>query len=463
VLGDSGSGYDIALTAARAVVHANDHDRRWPELGQRFLRALVLNEPEDLVNWAQSAGKGDIAALAVEVFAASEDGDPIAEEVLEFAARSLASDGFACARLVAKPGTPVQFVLAGSVLLKQPRFAGRVRRALLQLWPAALVSPLRGDSAWGAVELARQNVGAAAPRTPPRRQAADPGPAAAAVPPLQSLSKSPTERRHPRSTNLDRLPVESAVELMLQEDKRIPPALLARREEIARGVALIARAFKRGGRLFYVGAGTSGRLGVLDASECPPTFRTPPDMVQGVIAGGTRALWSAVEGAEDDAEAGGRAVASRGVVRQDVVVGIAASGRTPFVWGALGEARRRGASTVLLCFNPHVAIPRGQRPTLVIAPDVGPEILTGSTRLKAGTATKLVLNVFTTLAMVQVGKVRSNLMVDVNASNIKLRDRAVRILQELTGVDYERARQALEKTRWKVPEAMATLEATHGR
>ena len=281
--------------------------------------------------------------------------------------------------------------------------------------------------------------------------------------PLSALLRSPTEQRNPRSMDLDRLSVTDAVTLMLEEDARISPALLAERAAIARGVSLIVRAFKQGGRLFYVGAGTSGRLGVLDASECPPTFNTPPAMVQGIIAGGPTALWSPVEGAEDDPVAGGRAVASRGVTRRDVVVGIAASGRTPYVWGALGEAKRRGAATVLLCFNPHVTIPRATRPTLVISPDVGPEVLTGSTRLKAGTATKLVLNVFTTLAMVRLGKVRSNLMVDVRATNVKLRDRAVRIVEALTGADYHTARAALEKTGWTITAACARLAAPRRR
>jgi N-acetylmuramic acid 6-phosphate etherase len=255
------------------------------------------------------------------------------------------------------------------------------------------------------------------------------------------------------------LSVRDAVDLMLSEDRQIPEALAAARGPIARAVSLVARAFRRGGRLFYVGAGTSGRLGVLDASECPPTFRTPPGQVQGIIAGGPSALWSAVEGAEDDAAAGSRAVASRGVRSSDVVVGIAASGRTPFVWGALHEGKRRGAATVLVCFNPSLAVPRGNRPTLLIAPDVGPEVLTGSTRLKAGTATKLVLNILTTLAMVQIGKVRSNLMIDVNASNAKLRDRAVRILRDLTGADEVRARRALERAGWAIPDAYRRLGA----
>jgi N-acetylmuramic acid 6-phosphate etherase len=177
-------------------------------------------------------------------------------------------------------------------------------------------------------------------------------------------------------------------------------------------------------------------------------------LIQGIMAGGPTALWSSVEGAEDDAADGANAIAARGVTRRDIVVGIAASGRTPFVWGALGEARRRGAATVLLCFNPHLVIPRRDRPTLVVAADVGPEILTGSTRLKAGTATKLVLNVFTTLAMVRLGKVRGNLMIDMKASNEKLRDRAARIVQALTGGSEDAARAALERAAWDIRAAI---------
>jgi N-acetylmuramic acid 6-phosphate etherase len=180
-------------------------------------------------------------------------------------------------------------------------------------------------------------------------------------------------------------------------------------------------------------------------------------MVQGIMAGGQRALWEAVEGAEDDPRQGAEAVQFRKVKRRDVLVGIAASGRTPFVWGALTEARKRGATTILLCFNPFLKIDGAQRPDIVIAPNVGPEILTGSTRLKAGTATKLILNIFTTVAMVQLGKVLQNLMVDVNASNSKLRDRAVRIVQELSGSDYERARRALEKSSWKIRGALRRI------
>jgi len=257
--------------------------------------------------------------------------------------------------------------------------------------------------------------------------------------------------------NLDRLPLGAAVALMLSEEAKVVRVLLTKRAQLARAVATVARAFKRGGKLFYLGAGTSGRLGVLDASECPPTFRTDPSLVQGIIAGGDIALRSAVEGAEDDAEAGAGEIKNRRVTARDVVVGIAASGTTRFVWGALAEAKRRRAATLLVCFNPHLAIPKALRPDLVIAPDLGPEVLTGSTRLKAGTATKLILNILSTLAMVQVGKVASNLMVDVNPSNAKLRMRAVRIVQELTGADASAATSALQKSGWVIRAACRHL------
>lgn len=290
-------------------------------------------------------------------------------------------------------------------------------------------------------------------RTLPKKKTRQP--VALAV--VRSTRLSPTEQRNPRSLNLDRMSAAAAVELMLNEEAKVTRALLTKKNLLARAVMIVARAFRRGGRLIYIGAGTSGRLGVLDASECPPTFRVAPTLVQGIIAGGEVALRHAVEGAEDDAAAGAREIRSRRIGARDVVVGIAASGTTKFVWGALGEAKRRRAATMLVCFNQYLAIPRVMRPDIVIAPDLGPEVLTGSTRLKAGTATKLVLNLLTTLAMVRIGKVASNLMVDVNASNAKLRQRAVRIVRELTGANEATAIQALEKTDWVVRTACRRL------
>jgi N-acetylmuramic acid 6-phosphate etherase len=458
LLGDKGSGYEIGLRGLKATLYHFDRDGHWPPLGRRLLRALQLNEPDEFIAWAQGAAKADIAALAVEVFAAWAQGDRIAADILESAAHTLAADAVACARRLGAGRQPVEFVLAGSVLLRQPRFAARVTRAIRRQQPGARILPLREEGAAGAVALARQLAGSragepAAPAPAPAPDTACPGPDRA----VAAIALSPTEQRHPRSMNLDRLSLGRAVQLMLEEDATLPGALLRERARIERGVRLVTDSLRRGGRLFYAGAGTSGRLGVLDASECPPTFRTDPALVQGIIAGGQTALWSAVEGAEDDPGAGARAVEFRGVGRRDTLVGIAASGRTPFVWGALREARRRGARTILLCFNPNLVIPRADRPDLVIAPRIGPEILTGSTRLKSGTATKLVLNILTTLAMVRLGKVLGNLMIDVKATNVKLRDRATRIVRELTGADYAQAQAALQRTQWKIKEACTRL------
>jgi N-acetylmuramic acid 6-phosphate etherase len=261
---------------------------------------------------------------------------------------------------------------------------------------------------------------------------------------VRSVKLSPTEQRNPRSAKLDKLPIGKAIRLMLAEDLVITRALLKQQRQIQRGVEMVAAALRRGGRLFYVGAGTSGRLGVLDASECPPTFRTSPEQVQAIIAGGQTALSRAVEGAEDDSAAGGRAIQFRGVTARDV-------------WGALVAAKQRRARTILVCCNPFLRIARAAKPDLVIAPNVGPEVLTGSTRLKAGTATKLILNMLTTLSMVRLGKAVGNLMADLNPSSAKLRDRAVRTVQTMAGVDYAAARAVLERNGWRVKNAAARL------
>lgn len=256
---------------------------------------------------------------------------------------------------------------------------------------------------------------------------------------------------------LGRMSIAAAIRLMLREEGRVAAVLERSAPKIERAVRLIGRSFRLGGRLFYVGAGTSGRLGVLDASECPPTFGTPPEMVQGIIAGGQPALWTSQEGAEDDAVAGAQAVRFRGITPLDVVVGIAASGRTPFVWGALTAAKKTGATTILLSFNPQLEFPRSSKPSLVLALSVGPEILTGSTRLKAGTATKILLNILTTLSMVRLGKVVENLMVDLRPSNSKLRERAVRIVRQISEATPDEARTALEKSGWAVKAALRRL------
>ena len=252
----------------------------------------------------------------------------------------------------------------------------------------------------------------------------------------------PTESRNLDSTNIDVKSTSEIVQIFHEEDRKAVAAVEAESEAIARAIELCINAFRSGGRLFYVGAGTSGRLGVLDASECPPTFSTPPEMVQGIIAGGDVALRRSVEGEEDKPESGASAVRERQLTQRDVIVGIASSGRTPYVIGALKEAHAVGATTMFLCCVP----PPEQLTEWVthfITPIVGPEIIAGSTRLKAGTATKLVLNMLTTVSMIKLGKVYDNLMVDVHASNTKLVARSIRIVQAVTGVDTAVAEKAL--------------------
>lgn len=266
-----------------------------------------------------------------------------------------------------------------------------------------------------------------------------------------------TEALNPLSDGLDALSPEQIVALMNDEDARVVEAVRAEAAAIARAVAVIADRFAKGGRLIYVGAGTSGRLGVLDASECPPTFNSPPAMVVGLIAGGPAALTRAIEGAEDDRERGASELQALDVSDRDVVVGIATSGRTPYVLGAIDAAKAAGAFTVgLACNRPSLL---GEAADLEIAPVVGPEILAGSTRLKAGTATKLVLNTLTTGAMVRIGKTFGNRMIDLQPTNEKLRIRTRRILRELAGLDDAAAADLLARSGGKLKVALVAALA----
>jgi N-acetylmuramic acid 6-phosphate etherase len=250
-----------------------------------------------------------------------------------------------------------------------------------------------------------------------------------------------TESRNPRSEAIDALSACEIARLMNDQDAGVAEAVRAESAAIAQAIEWAAERFRQGGRLIYVGAGTSGRLGVLDASECPPTFGTPPEMVVGLIAGGPSALTRAVEGAEDDPDRGAADLAALGATSRDLVVGIATSGRTPYVLGAVREARARGAATVgISCNRPSLL---GQQVDLEIALLVGPEIIAGSTRLKAGTATKMVLNMISTGAMIRIGKTLGNRMIDLQPTNQKLRIRSRRILRELAGVDDDRAAEIL--------------------
>jgi N-acetylmuramic acid 6-phosphate etherase len=250
-----------------------------------------------------------------------------------------------------------------------------------------------------------------------------------------------TEQRNPASKYLDRMTAEEIVRLMNREDRKVAIAVGRESAAIARAVDAIVGGIRKGGRLFYVGAGSSGRMGVLDAAECPPTFGTSPKLVVALIAGGRRAITRAVEGAEDSEQNGARDLRAKKLTRRDVVVGIAASGTTPYVVGALKYARSRGAMTVAVTSN--LRMPVGRAAKIVIAPEVGPEVLTGSTRLKAGTSQKMVLNMLSTGVMARLGHVYENLMIDMMLTNEKLAERAVRILMEASGASVSAAEQAL--------------------
>ncbi|GAB1342156.1 N-acetylmuramic acid 6-phosphate etherase [Gemmatimonas sp.] len=274
-----------------------------------------------------------------------------------------------------------------------------------------------------------------------------------------ALDPRVTERRNPRTAEIDLASPLAIVDLINAEDRAVMDAVASQREPIAQAIAAIEAAFRAGRRLLYVGAGTSGRLGVLDASECPPTFGTDPSMVVGIIAGGDHALRNPIEGAEDDPAAGAAQMDLYNVQAGDVVVGIAASGSTPFVRGALQRARALGATTGLIaCSEPPAAM--RETADIVMLPIVGPEVLTGSTRLKAGTATKLVCNMLTTGAMIRIGKSYGNLMVDLRATNVKLQDRAERIVCEVTQLDRDAARALLQRAEGRVKRALV-MHALH--
>lgn len=266
-----------------------------------------------------------------------------------------------------------------------------------------------------------------------------------------------TETRNPRTMFIDRVSTRDAVKLFIAEDHAVSKAVEACAEQIAQATELVIGAFKKGGRLIYIGAGTSGRLGVLDASECPPTFGVSPDMVVGIIAGGPKALNNAAEGAEDVVEDGKKDLQSIKFSGKDVLIGITASGTTPYVVGGFDYAKSLGAHTVLLTCNPYGELPKTD---VLINPVVGPEVITGSTRLKSGTACKMVLNMISSVSMIRIGKVFENLMIDMRASNIKLRKRALRIVMEGGQVPNYQAEAKLQEADGDVKLAILLAKTT---
>ena len=272
---------------------------------------------------------------------------------------------------------------------------------------------------------------------------------------MVELQKIATEQRNPNTTRIDTLSTLEMVRLINQEDQKVALAVAQVAPEIARAIDVITRQLSQGGRLFYAGCGTSGRLGILDAVECPPTYSTDPELVQAIIAGGYPAIFRAVEGAEDDFDLGRRDLQERGFAPQDVLVGLAASGRTPYVLGAMGYARELGSAVIAVTCCPGSEVDR--MADIGIAPTPGPEVITGSTRMKSGTAQKMVLNMLSTGTMIKLGKVYGNLMVDVKPSNEKLIRRCVTIVREAVGCEEDQAVSALEACGYRPKVAIVML------
>ena len=434
ILGDAGGAYFLVVQALRLILREYDLHRGEVEFTARVLQALSLNNLDELVRWAQTADKMEIALLAPVVFDAAGTGDARVMEILEEGARVLCEYTEAVATRLHLLAPKV--MLLGGLFQRDSIYAHAFRRRLKKNLPDARVATAERSPELGAAWLATEMHDLPPVRMELAREEID------------ELAASLTEQRNPRSQDLEKLPVLELVKLFVEEESSVQKALSQASAQLARAIELVTASLRKGGRLFYVGAGTSGRLGVLDASEIPPTFGASPQLVQGIIAGGVTALSRSLEGAEDEPGAGALAVAERGIKETDTVIGISASGRTPFVLGALARAKELGARTVLLHCNG--VGPAKISSDLSIVLEVGPEILTGSTRLKAGTATKIALNIISTGAMVALGKVRGNLMIDLHASNSKLRDRAARMVAALTSTDYASARQQLEANDWNL-------------
>jgi N-acetylmuramic acid 6-phosphate etherase len=461
---DGGSAYDIARLGLQCVYTQYDATKKVGILGREFLAAAGKDSLEELVPFLlQDTSKTTVAGWARCVFSAAKKGDRIASLVLDQGAAELADRVQYVSHRLGLSRGPI--ALTGGLFENQPDYVRRFKKALRRVQPGAASFLLTVPGVLGAARLAGLEkipdvVNSEGSRRPPgdglektalgdRGLPADPER-------LKAFASASTEQRNPRSRGLDKRSISDLVDLFIKEERYVEKALAAQRVNISKAATLVAKKLSAGGRLFYIGAGTSGRLGVVDASEMPPTFNAPPEQVQAIIAGGAAAVFRSQEGAEDARETGVAELKARGLTKRDVVCGIAASGQTPFVLAALDYARDLGAGTILLTCNPKRSI----RVPVEVEIDLptGPEIVTGSTRMKAGTATKLVLNMLSTIAMVRLGRVRDNLMINVQATNDKLRARAVRLVQALSSRDANEAQAALEKVGWSVAEAVKVLK-----
>jgi len=446
LLGDAGSGYDLAARALRAVYRERDRQGHPPRLAAGLLAHAGAADLDRLLREVyRPRGKEWLAGFAPAVLRAAARGDRLAKTVVAAATGDLVDR---LAELVRRLRVRQPRVALTGGLFDDGFYRRQFQTATAVRLPKASARLLQTPGEIGAAQMAG-GVASSAPGATGKK--------------FVDVEALPTERANPRSRGLHKKSVGQLVRLFVSEEKETARALQKAAGALGKAAGLVATALQRKGRLIYVGAGTSGRLGVLDASEMPPTFHADPEEVQAILAGGPEAIFRAQEGAEDDAEAGKKAIQERRVGRKDVVVGLTASGRTPFVHGALRAAERGGAKTVLVTAHPGWRPePGGIRPAAVVRLEVGPELIAGSTRLKAGTATKVVCNILSSVAMIRLGRVHDNLMVHVVPSNEKLRARAVWLVRWLTGADADTAVRALQKTGGRVMEAARHLKKSKG-
>jgi len=443
LLGDRGGAYVICIEGLRLALRRYDLEHQTSNLAQSILQALSLSDMEDLMNWVQLADKTAISSLAPVVFEAALEGDQEILAVIEAGACTLAKYTDSVARWLNFEKPAVK--LAGGIFLNQPVYITLYEKEMDLLMSTSSISICTTPGSLGAAWLAVRDPDfddSQAGKMPATHSAGE-------MPALhEELERATTEQQNPRSAGLENLKTSEMIQLLIDEEIFVSEALHIRKKELQKAVDLALKVFQGSGRLFYVGAGTSGRLGVLDASEIPPTFGEPPSRVQGIIAGGIKALYRSVEGAEDDPLKGAISIIERGVSQKDLVCGITASGRTPFVLGALQQAKEIGAKTILLTCNP--ARNRTDSWNVEIDLPTGPELITGSTRLKAGTATKVALNILTTCSMIQLGKTKGSWMIDLKPANEKLRFRSIRLVSRFKGISNEEAEKLLEASGWNI-------------
>jgi N-acetylmuramic acid 6-phosphate etherase len=434
ILGDAGGAYFVSIRALRLILRECDLRRGERKFAADILSALALNNFDELVRWAQTADKTEIASLAPVVFGAADDGDSAAQEIINAGATVLAHFAGAVAARLQLEEPEVR--LMGGLFEHWQSYVVGFSKVLQEKVPKAQIGLIDSAPEIGAAWLAANGLLVVR----------------AATTETVASEISLTEEPNTSAANLDKLGVRELVTLFVAEEQSVERALSHCIDELAGAIELAIETIQNGGRIFYVGAGTSGRLGVLDAAEIPPTFGTSPDLVQGIIAGGATALRRSVEGAEDDKRNGALVMSERNLGDRDLVVGISASGRAPFVLGALERASEIGARRILLTCNAKANATVSV--DLEINLPTGPEVVAGSTRLKAGTATKVALNIISTGAMVRLGRVRGNLMIDLQPTNNKLRERALRLVAELTGCDRTTALTRLERSDWNVRRAL---------